>query len=124
MKRHLPIAAGTALLGALLLLKSLRKHRAMDFRDRVALITGGSRGLGLLIARELGRLGARVILVARDEAELRRAQHDLEPHDIDVSILPADISTESGTYRMVTDVMARHGRLDVLVNNAKVITVG
>ena len=64
--RQTTFALGGLALGAALLSHGLRKRRAMDFSGRTVLITGGSRGLGLLIARELGRLGARVVLVARD----------------------------------------------------------
>jgi len=124
MKRHLPVAAATTLLGAALLLKSLRRNRAIDFRDRVALITGGSRGLGLLIARELGRLGARVVLVARDEQELARAQSDLEQRGIAVATVATDLSTPADADRAVTRCIDTFGRIDVLVNNAGVITVG
>ena len=65
------------MVGAVLVARELRSRRAIDLQDRVVLITGGSRGLGLLMAREVGRLGARVVLVARDEAELQRAQQNL-----------------------------------------------
>ena len=124
MKRHLPIAAGTALFGAALLLKSLRRNRAIDFRDRVALITGGSRGLGLLIARELGRLGARVVLAARDEHELARATSDLQARGGAVATVVTDLSTPAEAERAVDECIDAFGRLDVLVNNAGVITVG
>ncbi|HUS13818.1 MAG TPA: SDR family NAD(P)-dependent oxidoreductase, partial [Chloroflexia bacterium] len=54
-----------------------RRARAIEFKDRVVLITGGSRGLGLLLARELGAAGARLVILARDGAEVRRAEEDL-----------------------------------------------
>jgi NADPH:quinone reductase-like Zn-dependent oxidoreductase len=69
-------ALGGLALGAALLSHGLRKRRAMDFSGRTVLITGGSRGLGLLIARELGRLGARVVLVARDGQALASAREE------------------------------------------------
>jgi len=124
MKRHLPIAAGVALAGAALLLKSLRRNRAIDFRDRVALITGGSRGLGLLLARELGRLGARVVIVARDEQELERAKSDLQQHGVAVVTVATDLATPAEAERAVNTCIDAFGRLDVLVNNAGIITVG
>src|SRR2546423_966543 len=124
MKRHLPIAGATVLLGAALFLKSLRRNRAIDFRDRVALITGGSRGLGLLIARELGRLGARVVLAARDEHELARAKSDLQERGVAVATVVTDLSTPAEAERAVDECIDAFGRLDVLVNNAGVITVG
>ena len=102
----------------------MRSLRTMDLANRVVLITGGSRGLGLLMAREIGRLGAHVVIAARDEAELLRAQRDLLAHEIDASILVADVATEEQAQRMISEVIQRYGRLDVLVNNAGVITVG
>ncbi len=124
MKRHLPIAAALALAGTALLLKSLRRHRALDFRDRVALITGGSRGLGLLLARELGRLGARVVIAARDERELERAKTDLEQLGVSAVTVVTDLATPSEAERAVHACIDAFGRIDVLVNNAGIITVG
>src|SRR5438876_10936146 len=123
MKRHLPIAGATVLVGAALLLKSLRRNRAIDFRDRVALITGGSRGLGLLIARELGRLGARVVIVARDEQELARAHADLTGRGISATTVVSDLSSPAEAERAVSACIDAYGRIDVLINNAGVITV-
>ncbi len=71
---HIGIAAAAAAVGGALIARSLRAGRAIDFRGRSVLITGGSRGLGLLIARELGREGARITLAARDADELQRAR--------------------------------------------------
>src|SRR4051812_48901746 len=124
MKRHLPIAGATVLLGAALLLKSLRRNRAIDFRDRVALITGGSRGLGLLIARELGRLGARVVLAARDEQELSRAESDLVERGIAVATCVTDLSTPAEAENAVNHCIDAFGRVDIVINNAGIITVG
>ena len=118
------LALGGLIVGASLVARQMRRRRAIDFENRVVLITGGSRGLGLLMAREFGRLGAQVILVARDESELERAQRDLRSQDINATILVADIGTEAQAQRVVADAIERHGRLDVLVNNAGVITVG
>jgi NAD(P)-dependent dehydrogenase (short-subunit alcohol dehydrogenase family) len=112
------------MLGAALAAAAWRRRAAMDFNGRVALVTGGSRGLGLLIARELGRLGARVTIVARDEAELERARTDLHSRGVDATILVADIARGSDADRIVDSVVAREGRLDILVNNAGVIQAG
>ena len=117
-------AIGGFMVGASLLARELRSRRAIDLQDRVVLITGGSRGLGLLMAREVGRLGARVVLVARDEAELQRAQQNLTSHGVEATILVADVAAESEARQLVEEAVARHGRLDVLINNAGVITVG
>ena len=117
-------AIGGLILGASIVARQLRRLRAIDLAHQIVLITGGSRGLGLLMAREVGRQGAHVVLAARDEAELLRAQRDLLAHDIRASIVVADVATEAQARRMITQVIERHGRLDVLINNAGVIMVG
>ncbi len=96
----------------------------MSLEGRVALVTGGSRGLGLLIARELGRRGAHVVLVARNAEELERAREKLEAEELTVSTLVADISSPGAAAHIIGDVIERHKRLDLLVNNAGVIKVG
>jgi hypothetical protein len=118
------LAIGGLILGASLVARQMRSRRALELAGRVVLITGGSRGLGLLMAREVGRLGAQVVIAARDEAELLRAQRDLLAHEIHASILIADVATEAQAQRMVSQVIDRHGRLDALINNAGVIMVG
>jgi short-subunit dehydrogenase len=91
---------------------------------RVALVTGGSRGLGLVLARELGRRGMRVVLVARDEEELERARASLEAEKIDATALPCDVTDEEGVAGLVADVEQNLGPVDLLVNNAGIIQVG
>ena len=122
--RNTMIAAGAAAVGAALIARSLRAARSIDFHGRSVVITGGSRGLGLLIARELGQLGARVTIAARDAAELERAKADLEGRGIDVLIAQADIRERQAAERLIADVLERRGAIDVLINNAGVIQVG
>src|SRR5262245_58858990 len=125
MTRHQQVlTAGGLAAGAFLFAHALRQRRKLDLYDRVALITGGSRGLGLLIARELGSFGMRVVIAARDGDELQRARLDLQEHGIDASVIAADVSVAAEAGKIVHDVIAQHGRLDVLVNNAGVIKVG
>ena len=88
------------------------------------LITGGSRGLGLNLARELGREGARITLAARDEAELERARADLRDRGIDVDIVACDLRNPDAADDLVRRVVERTGALDVLINNAGIIQAG
>ena len=123
-RKQSALAIGGLILGASLVSRLMRSRRAIDLAGRVVLITGGSRGLGLLMAREVGRLGAQIVIAARDEEELLRAQRDLQAHEIHTSILVADVATEAQAQRMISHVIERYGRLDVLINNAGVIMVG
>jgi len=112
-----------AALGAGALLARKLWPRA-SFAGRVVLITGGSRGLGLVLARELVRRGARLAICARDDRELARAQTDLEARGGKVLAIPCDLRIPAAAERMIATVVAHYGRLDVLVNNAGIIEVG
>ncbi len=116
------VAAGMALLAAA---RAFRRRPPIDFRDRVALITGGSRGLGLLIARELALQGARLAILARDPDELDIARRELAAvgHHR-VLALPCDVRQRADAEWTVAATVERFGRLDILVNNAGVVQVG
>ncbi|MFI6979003.1 SDR family NAD(P)-dependent oxidoreductase [Embleya sp. NPDC050154] len=103
----------------------VRSRSRKDVEGRVALVTGGSRGLGLLIARELARLGARVTICARDEEELARAAM-LIRRDTGrpVSWECCDLGDPDDIDALVAEVTKRHGSVEILVNNAGIITVG
>jgi NAD(P)-dependent dehydrogenase (short-subunit alcohol dehydrogenase family) len=119
--------AGTALAvaGAVLALRMIRRERARwDLANRTVLITGGSRGLGLLVARELAREGARVAIAARDAATLARAREDLSGHGAAVLALPCDVTDRAAVERLVQETTRRLGPIDAVVNNAGTITVG
>jgi len=123
-KQQTALAAGALAVGAALLARGLRSSRTIHFQNRSVIITGGSRGLGLLIARELGREGARLTLAARDQAELERARQDLESRGIDAATVTCDVGNGTQAARLIDEVMAKHGRVDVLINNAGIIQVG
>jgi len=101
-----------------------RRLGSVKLHGRVALVTGGSRGLGLVLARELGRKGARVVICARDEQELERARASLAAEGIDATALPCDVTDEEGMEGLVADVEENLGPVDLLVNNAGIIVVG
>ncbi|HEY0839764.1 MAG TPA: SDR family oxidoreductase [Vulgatibacter sp.] len=107
-------------IGALLLARA----RQYEWDGRVAVIVGGSRGLGLLVARRVGRKGAIPVLVARNEAELLAAQHGLADEGIRAEVIVADVSDEEQAFAAIDRIAARMGRLDVLVNAASIIPVG
>jgi NAD(P)-dependent dehydrogenase (short-subunit alcohol dehydrogenase family) len=103
---------------------AFRRARAAPLHERVVLVTGGSRGLGLLLARELGRRGARVAICARDAAELERAKSLLASEGITVLTAPCDISQPGAVRDLVARVERELGPVEVLVNNAGLATVG
>src|SRR5438094_9600426 len=118
------LAAGALTVGAALISRGLRAIRRISFRDRSVLITGGSRGLGLQMARQFGVEGARVLLAARDQAELDRARDDLRDRGVDASTFACDITDRAQAERLVEHIVARYGAIDVLINNAGIIQVG
>src|SRR5689334_12197338 len=93
--------AGVAGLGLMLLRRASRGQPSIDFQGRVAIITGGSRGLGLAIARELAAEGARLALLARDANELSRAQDDLAARGADVQVLTCDVRDQADVRRAI-----------------------
>jgi NAD(P)-dependent dehydrogenase (short-subunit alcohol dehydrogenase family) len=120
----LPLTAMLALGGLLAARALLRARRAYDLRDRVVVITGGGRGLGLVLAREFARQGSRVAICARDPDELERARLDLEGRGATVLALPCDVTDRTQVDALVRDVSREWGTIDVLVNDAGVIQVG
>jgi short-subunit dehydrogenase len=101
-----------------------KKKRRIEFAGKVVLITGGSRGLGLVLAREFARENAKIALCARNAEELRAAKRELENSGAEVFEAICDLRVQSEVTRLIEDVYARFGRIDVLVNNAGVIQVG
>src|SRR5215216_4248280 len=95
---------------------AVRKWREYSLRDRVVLITGGSRGLGLVIARDMLRQGAKVAICARDGAELERAFNDLGQDHRHVLTVPCDVTDREQVHAMVGLVQQHFGAIDVLIN--------
>jgi 3-oxoacyl-[acyl-carrier protein] reductase len=92
----------------------------MKLGGRVAIVTGGSRGIGLAIARGLGAEGARVVIAARTRGELETARASLEAEGIEAMAVPADVARLGDVEALVATVVGRWGGVDVLVNNAGV----
>jgi NAD(P)-dependent dehydrogenase (short-subunit alcohol dehydrogenase family) len=98
----------------------LRRRPSYDFVGRTVLVTGGSRGLGLVLARAFVARGASVALMARDPQELARAVESLGP-GVPAAGVVGDVRLPDSCAQTVDEVIARFGRLDVLVNNAGLI---
>jgi NAD(P)-dependent dehydrogenase (short-subunit alcohol dehydrogenase family) len=89
-----------------------------DLTGKIALITGGSRGLGLQMARALGGMGAKIAITARKADELAEAKRSLEAEGIEVLTVVNDLSQLDGIPALVDGVVAHFGSIDILVNNA------
>jgi len=96
---------------------------AYDFANKHVLITGGSRGLGLLLARELAKQRARLTLCARSEEELQIAQQELERTGTPVKTILCDVTHREEVIECVQQARAHFGPIDVLINNAGIINV-
>ncbi len=90
----------------------------MSFSGRVAIITGGSDGIGRATAELLASRGATVIICARRADKLEEARAAIAAVGGTVEAIPLDVSDSAAFAAMVADVAARHGRLDMMVNNA------
>ena len=89
-----------------------------DLQGQVALVTGGSRGLGLQMAQALGEAGARVVIASRKAEELELATAQLQAAGIDARWISADCAREEDIVRLATQTLERMGQIDILVNNA------
>ncbi|HEY7218760.1 MAG TPA: SDR family oxidoreductase [Candidatus Binatia bacterium] len=94
----------------------------MRLKDKVALITGGGRGIGKAIAAAYAREGAKLAMCARTATELDQTVRDLRNLDIEAEGWSCDVSLEEPARDFVAQVQKKYGRIDVLVNNAGVMT--
>lgn len=93
-------------------------QQLFDLSGKTALVTGGSRGLGLQMAQALGEAGARVLLTSRKAADLETAAAELKSQGIDAQWIAADCANEADIQRLVQEAQQRLGSIDILVNNA------
>ena len=92
-----------------------------DLSDRTALVTGGNQGIGFAIAEGLARHGARIIIANRRADQGAAAAQRLQDAGLAAESMEADVSDGASVARMVDGVLARHGKIDILVNSAAVI---
>jgi len=93
-------------------------QQLLDLKGKTALITGGSRGLGLQMAHALGEAGARIMVSSRKADDLEQAAAELQAAGIDARWIAADCAREEDTRRLADETLQRMGAIDILVNNA------
>jgi NAD(P)-dependent dehydrogenase (short-subunit alcohol dehydrogenase family) len=117
------LGAATGAVAAFAARRIARSRRVIDFNGRAVVITGGSRGLGLVLARHFAAQGARLCLLARDEEELTRAAQQFPPGR-EVMTVRCDVRRRADVRAAVDVILERWGVIDILINNAGVIQVG
>jgi len=95
----------------------------VDLKDRVAIVTGGARGIGKAIVAQLHANGVRVALVDLDEPEAGRTAHALDPSGASAAAWGGDVADPARMKAIAGDVARRFGRVDILVNNAGINTL-
>jgi NAD(P)-dependent dehydrogenase (short-subunit alcohol dehydrogenase family) len=117
------LPAGVLVLGAWITARAIRTaHYTLG--DKVVVITGGSRGLGLVLARHICAQGGSVALIARDPEELARAKADLAPRGGAVMTIQCDLLDAAQIDAAVRQIIDRFGKIDILINCAGIIEVG
>ncbi|WP_234462410.1 SDR family NAD(P)-dependent oxidoreductase [Adhaeribacter terrigena] len=111
--------------GALLALRAVtKKINAYSFQGKVVIITGGSRGIGLAIARILAEEGARLAICARTAHQLKTASEALTDLGAEVLAVPCDLTDRKQAEAFIQRVKTHYGQVDVLINNAGIIQAG
>ncbi|WP_315791797.1 SDR family oxidoreductase [Fischerella sp. JS2] len=122
-----PLIIAVLIVAALLAIQAIGRwwrEQQYNLKGKTVLITGGSRGLGLVMARQLVQKNARLVICARDTSELEKARIDLQQRGGEVLAVPCDVTDELEVKQMMRFVSDRFGQIDVLINNAGTIQVG
>ncbi|OPX37715.1 MAG: hypothetical protein B1H11_05575, partial [Desulfobacteraceae bacterium 4484_190.1] len=89
-----------------------------NFKNKIALVTGASRGIGKAIALAFGDAGAKVVAAARNVNLLEEAVKEIQAMDSDAFYIKCDLTRDEDIFNLVTKTIERYGRIDILVNNA------
>lgn len=111
-------------MGLLIGYRLMMARNRYDLEGKVIVITGGSRGLGLVLARHLAAKGARLVICSRSEDQLDAARRELEAMGADVFARTCDVTDQRQVKRFLASAVAHYGKIDVLINNAGAIQVG
>jgi NAD(P)-dependent dehydrogenase (short-subunit alcohol dehydrogenase family) len=124
MASKLKTVAALATTGVVVARFVAQQNRAYDLRGKVIFITGASRGLGLVLARQLIREGVtKLAICARDAEELERARTELQRRGANVLALLCDVTNRDEINNAVKQIIAHYGTIDVLINNAGIIQI-
>ncbi|RZM83991.1 3-oxoacyl-ACP reductase [Pseudoalteromonas rubra] len=96
----------------------------MDIKNKTVVITGGAQGLGLAMATEMAKMGAKLALIDMQEEQLQSAASELRTLDVEVKTYVANVSLESDVEQVFSDIVADLGNIAVLVNNAGILRDG
>lgn len=99
----------------------MKVKNMLDLTGKIALITGGSRGLGLQMAEALGEMGAKLVLTARSVEDLAQAKAQLEQDKIEALTISCDLTQPQAVVSLVDQVLKQYGKIDILMNNAGAI---
>lgn len=121
--RNLALLAGGIAAGVATRI-AYRRATAADLSGQVVLITGGTRGLGLALAREFAAQGCKLVICARNEDELEDARRELSARGAEVLALRCDVGDPNQVRDLVAQATRNFGRIDILINNAGIISVG
>ena len=125
MKASMKMAlAATGVAAGVVARRMYWQSRERELKGEVVLITGGSRGLGLALARQFAHEGCRLAICARDREELERARAGLAGDGAEVIAISCDVKKRSEVQQLVQEVTAHFGRIDILITNAGTIQVG
>ena len=123
MKKRILLGVALAAGGALLLMRKLRSSPA-DLSGQVVLITGSSRGLGFILARDFAKMGCSVVICGRDPVALEEARAELTKLNTNILAIPCDVAEQAQVEHLIHAATERFGRIDILVNNAGVVQAG
>ena len=122
LARNWKLLAG--IVGFIAVREVLQRRKFIDVQGQVVLITGGSRGFGLVMAEEFTRWGAKLVICAREDVELERARQHLAEIGAEVLAVRCDVTDVEEVQHLVNKATEHFGRIDILVNNAGIISVG
>lgn len=102
----------------------IRSNKTISLKDKVVLITGGTRGLGIILARKIADEGAKVVICGRSEESLQQASADLDSKFVPHLAIQCDVAEKQQIKEMIRQINEKFGTVDVLVNNAGIIQIG